>query len=226
VSSEIVIEGNNSTITRDSGAPEFRILSINSSGNLTIQDTSISGGAAFSGAGVSNTDGTVTLTDSTISGNSADESGGGVYNLEGAAVLKLNNSTISGNSAGNKGGGIANSGGRVTITDSTLSGNTASTSGGALWSHSTIDGDGGVSTATLTNSTLSGNSALLGGGIYIWDYFPSTAARAALINSTVTGNSGFGGGIYNRTLSATSSVTVVRSLISGNSDSDSYASEV
>jgi hypothetical protein len=57
VSSEITIEGNGSTIQRDSGAPNFRILAVNATGNLTLQETTLSGGvtsgAASDGGGSS-----------------------------------------------------------------------------------------------------------------------------------------------------------------------------
>ena len=37
ISSVITVEGQGSTIRRDSGAPEFRILAVNSTGDLTLQ---------------------------------------------------------------------------------------------------------------------------------------------------------------------------------------------
>jgi hypothetical protein len=43
--SAITIQGNGSTITRESAAPKFRILNVNNNGNLTVQHTTISGGA-------------------------------------------------------------------------------------------------------------------------------------------------------------------------------------
>ncbi|MDQ3773091.1 MAG: hypothetical protein M3461_01210 [Pseudomonadota bacterium] len=43
-----------SRITRDSSAPEFRILGVGSTGNLTLECTTVSGGAATGGAGISN----------------------------------------------------------------------------------------------------------------------------------------------------------------------------
>src|SRR5206468_5498880 len=103
ISSQITIEGHNSTIERDSGAPNFRIFAVNSSGDLTLQETTVSGGGEASGGGVFNF-GTVTIQNSTLSGNTTSISGSG--------------------------GGVFNSGGTVTIQDSTLSGNTAGDSGG------------------------------------------------------------------------------------------------
>lgn len=78
IESEITIQGNGSTIQRDSSAPPFRILAVNSSGNLTLQQTTITGGhipgeAVYyihnNGGGIANYSGMLTLTDSTVSGN-------------------------------------------------------------------------------------------------------------------------------------------------------------
>ena len=127
ISSPITIAGNGSTILRDEGAPAFRIMTVNFVGELTLQDTTVSGGmasgdavAAADGGGVFNY-GTLTLTDSTISGNSAAGSGGGVLSR---GPLTLTHSTISGNSA-RSGGGVQNYY-TFTLTDSTISGNSAS----------------------------------------------------------------------------------------------------
>ena len=50
ISSVITIEGNDSTIRRVSSDPDlFRILAINGTGNLTLKDTTISGGVASGG---------------------------------------------------------------------------------------------------------------------------------------------------------------------------------
>ena len=44
IASTITIEGYGSTITRGAGAPDFRIIGVNSSGNLTLNQTKVSGG--------------------------------------------------------------------------------------------------------------------------------------------------------------------------------------
>ena len=48
ITSEITISGNilNSTIARDTNAPEFRILAVGATGNLTLFGTAVSGGVA------------------------------------------------------------------------------------------------------------------------------------------------------------------------------------
>jgi hypothetical protein len=203
VSSEITIKGNDSRITRDSGAPAFRIFAVNSTGSLTLTQTTISGGSTTGrGGGVYNYRGTVTVTNSTVSGNSADY-GGGVNNLY--STLTVTNSTVSDNSASHRGGGVNNLYSTVTVTNSTVSGNSASSVGGGVY-------NGLHSTLTVTNSTVSGNSADYSGGVANRRYSILT-----VINSTVSGNSTShsGGGMDNYR----ATVTVTNSTVSGNSAS-------
>src|SRR5918996_3507608 len=46
VTSTITIAGNNSTIERGAGAPEFRVLAVTSGGNLALEDLTLTGGFA------------------------------------------------------------------------------------------------------------------------------------------------------------------------------------
>ena len=46
ITSTIIIDGNGSTVIRAEGSPEFRILPIASNGNVTLQESTISGGRA------------------------------------------------------------------------------------------------------------------------------------------------------------------------------------
>ncbi|WP_395752543.1 choice-of-anchor Q domain-containing protein [Prosthecobacter sp.] len=117
---------------------------IRSSGQLSVDQCTLSACRAFEGAGLAVTAGSATLTQSTLSGNSAIDSGGGISN---SGTLTLTQSTLSGNSASD-GGGIYNTG-TLTLTQNTLSGNSASRGGGIF----------NFGTLTLTQSTLSGNSA-------------------------------------------------------------------
>jgi len=206
VSSPITIEGNGSTITRDSGAPAFRIFTINSAGNLTLNETTVSGGVAGDiGGGVLNYAGTATLTHSTVSGNSAGLYGGGVFNLSGTTTLT--NSTVSGNSAGLGGGGVLNDG-TMTLTHSTVSGNSAGYGGGVV----NVDG-----TTTLTNSTVSGNSANTRGGGVLNNYGFIVIEHSTLTGNTAPANEGGGVAIYG----GSGTLTRVRaSLIAANTGTD------
>ncbi|MGQ0620999.1 MAG: choice-of-anchor Q domain-containing protein [Panacagrimonas sp.] len=194
--SQIVIQGNSSTIRRDPGAPTaFRVLEVLAGGILTLQQTTISGGGGNdfpSGGGLSNSGGTVTLINSTVSGNSA-YGGGGLSN---SGTVTLINSTVSGNSA-DYGGGLSNSG-TATLTNSTVSGNSASIHGG-LRNYGTV---------ALISSTVSGNSAYRGGGL------GSYSGAVTLTRSTVSGNSAtYGGGLT----AFHSTITLTHSTVSGNS---------
>lgn len=172
ITSEITIEGAGFTIARNAGAPSFRILRVDASGNLTLNNTTITGGNAvpYQGGGVyNNSGGTLTISNSTISGNSG-QNGGGILSR---GTLVINNSTISGNNGGsnNSGGGIHASG-TLVINNSTISGNSSRFAGG-------IFGNGIV---TLSNSTVSGNIAnSSGGGIYNF-------GTLTLEQSLITGN--------------------------------------
>ena len=189
ITSAITIEGNGSTIRRDSSAPAFRIFDV-IHGNLTLNNTTVSGGGgsgAFVGGGIKSSSGTVvTLTNSTISGNTA-LAGGGLFN---DGTLTVTNSTVSGNSAPyhgtffnivGRGGGIFHHSGTLTVTNSTVSGNTASFLGGGICNSEYYT----VATATLTSSTVSGNTAGSGGG-GIENY--NRAATVTLARSLVSGN--------------------------------------
>ena len=123
---------------------------IRNEGNLSLDDSTVSGNsAAVNGGGIFN-GGTLTLNRSTVTGNTADF-GGGVFN-DGTSAL--NNSTVSGNMAGSYGGGIQNQG-TLALNSSTIRGNAAGSSpesgaGGG------IRNDG---TAALQNVILAGNYA-------------------------------------------------------------------
>ncbi|MCL4861265.1 MAG: hypothetical protein KJZ93_17750, partial [Caldilineaceae bacterium] len=179
IASAITIEGAGFTIARDNGAAEnFRILQVAASGDLTLNQTAISGGGAvFNGGGIYN-GGMLALNNSTVSGNSGAR-GAGISN---GGTLTINNSTVSGNSSFDVGGGIANYG-NVTISDSTISGNTATHDGGGIRNSS--------GSLTLQRSLISGNQAGLGAEILAFGgcvsaadaNAPTCLASASTINS-------------------------------------------
>jgi len=113
---------------------------INTNGNLTVINSTISGNTApinFGGGIYSN--GNLTLVGSTITGNTAGTTGGGMY-LSGGTVA-ITNSTISGNTALSDSGGIRVNGITMTVTNSTITGNTA------------INGTGGIDNNGALNLT-------------------------------------------------------------------------
>jgi hypothetical protein len=167
ITSTLTITGGGYTIARDAGAPTFRILFVESGGDLTLNNTTITGGSItdfdpnvggpttpFFGGGIRNK-GTLTLNNSTVSGNAAFNSGG----IFSQGPLVLNNSTVSGNTSTHNGGGIRNDDALV-LNNSTISGNNAATLGGGIENQSSL-------TATLNNSTVTSNTAgTAGGAIY------------------------------------------------------------
>ncbi|MGQ0622150.1 MAG: Calx-beta domain-containing protein, partial [Panacagrimonas sp.] len=197
------IEGRGATARRGAAATtDFSVFAVTQGGNLTLNDTTVSGGVAQYGGGVYISGARLTLNRCTISGNTATGGGGGVANNRG--TLTVNDSTVSGNSAGANGQGGAGlfSNGAATLNSSTVSGNFSGRSGGGL----TCTDD---SSFNIRNSTISGNSAgYEGGGIF-------NTGTMTLTNSTVTGNSAAvkGGGLR----SFYQSATLIQSLVSGNS---------
>ncbi|MGQ0594415.1 MAG: right-handed parallel beta-helix repeat-containing protein [Gammaproteobacteria bacterium] len=175
VTSAITLNGNGHTLQRSTvtGTPEFRLFHVPDTGNLTINQLTLTNGRVGSTSypapgGAALNHGTLTLANSTISGNSAVHFGGGLYN---SGILTLTNSTISRNSANYNGGGVSNYG-TLTLTNSTVSGN----SGGGFRNRGA---------ATLTDSTVSGNDGL---GV------SNVEGDVILVRSNVSGNSGRGGG--------------------------------
>lgn len=142
ISSMITITGNGHTIERDPGDPDvFRLIAINSAGNLTLQDTTLSGGVT--GA-----------------------NGGGVYSF---GQLRIEGCTVTGNYSGYAGGGVSiityfNN--TMALHKNLITGNTATGSGDEIgWSNyyssllvddSNLFGHNGVSTATALDGFSAG----------------------------------------------------------------------
>jgi hypothetical protein len=222
VSSVITIAGQNSTIARASGAPQFRLLAVHRTGDLTLQETTVSGGASPGpGGGVANFGGILTITNSTIAGNTTTaQFGGGVANFSyfgyvyGGAdyygKTVITNSTISGNSGSSVGGGVSNLASTLTITNSTISGNSATDGGGVANVTGFVYDFSIGGTLIITNSTISGNTAdNRGGGV---DNF-LIGSTLIMTDSTISGNSGssVGGGVAN-----VGNAVITNSTISGN----------
>jgi hypothetical protein len=225
ITSQITIAGRGGKIVRDAAAPEFRLVSVGPSGDLTLKNLTLSGGAySGNGGGIANL-GYVAIENGTVSGNSAGGAGGGIWNLGSISIerstitrntadqfggggvsnfgtITIVNSVISGNSALNIGGGIVNSINDVlTVEKSTISGNTAGQFGGGVYSYS--------GTVTIDNSTISGNTAdYYGGGI-----MSKGSGIVTINNGTIATNTAalVGGGVHNE-----ATLDFNRSLVSGN----------
>ena len=221
----VTLNGNGHTITQTCASGG--VLDQESTGALTIQNVTITGGnAPSSGGGIEAAAADITLTNSTISGNkvtSIGGEGGGIE--ESSGNVTVTNSTISGNTVtgdgGSEGGGIRESGGNVTVTNSTISGNTVTGAGGPEGGG--IRESGG--NVTVTNSTISGNTVTgaggpEGGGIR------ESGGNVTVTNSTISGNTASGtdgpegGGIRE----SGGSVTFVYATVVQNSAPDAQVS--
>lgn len=222
VSSVITVNGNGAAIQRSSavGTKTFRLLRINSYGNLTLNNLSLSGGKLTGekdyGGGVSN-NGTLTLNNSTVSGNGAlgiYSAGSGILNGY-AGILTLNNSTVSGNSA-THGGGITDFGGVTTLKNSTVSGNrTVGDTGGT-------GGIINIGNMKLINSTVSGNSSSSPVSYGTGGISNGSNGHMTLVHSTVSDNSIGHGNVAGILNSGT--MTLTNSLIANSKGgSDCYS---
>jgi len=120
---------------------------LNTAGDLSLVDSTVSGNQSNSGGGIFNA-GAATLTRVTVSGNSADY-GAGVNHSGGS--IAITNTTISGNIGGVGGGMQVNASG-ASLVNVTLQGNIGSV-GGGVWT--------ATATVTLKNTILAGS---VGGG--------------------------------------------------------------
>lgn len=221
ITSDITIEGNGHII---SGADLYNGPKVSSTGTFTLKNATITHCRDMSGGGLANNGGIMTIVNSSVTYNTADEPtyggyGGGIYN---SGILTILNSTISNNvsnfndagASGGYGGGLFQSGiGTVTITNSTFNNNFADDVGGgiALMSSSTIN---------MLNSTISGNDSNYGGGIF------ANIGTLTIQNSTITNNAASldGGGIW--VLDSFATVTLERTIISGNSSANPGSDEI
>src|SRR5262245_10039715 len=192
---------------------------ISSDGNLTLTDCIISDNTVTvgtgEGGGIWHSTGQLTIDGTTISGNSASSLGGGIFSNGDVKLLDCLVSNNAATTSWGDGGGIWFGTGKLTISNSTISGNTANYFGGGIsvykaqsfsLNNSTIsdntstNSDGGgmnidtVTTAVVNNSTISGNSASDDGG----GVSASGIGLFTVRNSTVAFNTAgdVAGGIY------------------------------
>lgn len=144
-----------------------------------------------------------TFTSNTNTATDFNGDGGAIENDGGTATIRT--STFTSNTAGRDGGAIANISGDVRVERSTFKGNSAARYGGAIRSASDM---------VVRNSTFNANTANAGGAIY-----QDGSGVSSVDYATIVGNSGvtFSGGVYNDG-AATSTLTISRSIISGNSN--------
>lgn len=220
IKSEIVFNGNGSTIQRNDNSPTFRVFQIYPPGKLTINDLTINNGSsptdfgggisnyanliinngtllnnfAAYGGGISNEfGGTLTIKSTTFTDNRTDNAGGSIY-ISGNSNVTIDGGTFSQNTSGL--GNISNKG-TLNVSNSTFSNNQTTiglAQGGGLFNY-----EGG--TANIAGSTFSGNLAQnIGGGIY------NAQGSTLTVDSSIFSNNhaGIAGGLYNDPAATTS----------------------
>ncbi|MFJ9846720.1 hypothetical protein ACIRYZ_41065 [Kitasatospora sp. NPDC101155] len=201
IQNTITIKGHGATITRDPGAPAFRILTVDSTGNLDLREAIIANGDATGdfGGGIRN-DGVLTVRRSLIRDNHADFSGGISGNT--GSTTNVDRSLISGNSALHNGGGLGNDG-TMTITKSAVVNNNALELGGGVANDATLN----VSQSNVIDNSASGPTGA-GGGIA---NFGGAGATTTLTSSKVASNiaTNAPGGVYNNGGTVTLNFTAV-----------------
>ncbi|MCN0181353.1 right-handed parallel beta-helix repeat-containing protein [Salinispora arenicola] len=187
--------GKNTTIKRAAAADDFRILTVNANGRLTLNHLTITGGRLSGdndGGGILiNSGGGATVDTSKFVANvSVDGDAGAIMNNGG--VLDIRHSIISRNTAANIGGAIFSIG-QLVVDKSRFDANAALT-GGAI----TISGD-----VTITRSELVDHQAAEGGAVFFLGGSTGkiTDTRFARNTATNTGGSAISGGPTQLTMS-------------------------
>jgi hypothetical protein len=224
ITNSTTIQGPTGGISID-GDYNSRILYASAT-QVTISGVTIQHGTADNGAGIFLQAGNLTVQDSTLTGNIADTgNGGGIYVHTGN--LTVDSSTISDNESHDFGGGISenatsisNHAGNTTIRNSTLSGNSTVNYGGAVYFNY-------QSQATVQNTTVYGNySGGVGGGFY---HFGQGAGPGLVITgSTITLNyaNDRGGGVGSAGTSGFSQPTIRDSIVSDNETTAGPGSDI
>ncbi|WP_018830497.1 membrane protein [Salinispora tropica] len=178
--------GKNTTIERAAAADQFRILTVGTGGNLTLNHLKITGGqttaAGTDGGGILvNTGGGLAVNHSAVTSNIAGGNGGGIANN---GVTTVKRSTVSRNTARLEGGGIYSTG-ALTVGRSEVEANTGTAGGGGIASM------GG--TVEVAKSSLSGNWSNQGAGLFIVD-----SGIGSVTDTHITKNSAadVGGGVF------------------------------
>jgi predicted outer membrane repeat protein len=181
ISSEMVIDGqgyalsNNNACNIDgtSDAGEFRLMLIDTGGDVELNNITLENGCADGaghdgiGAGIYFADGSLRISNSSLNNNQAYQVGGGIYTLDESqhsneinAINGIINSTFYANQSG-KGGAIYANGEITSIANSTFSTNVATVEGAALWNNDSPS----IVPRIIINSTFSGNTVPDGGGV-------------------------------------------------------------
>ncbi len=220
ITSSIVINGNDATVRRSTGAQKsaIRLFHISQGGELVLNNVTLLDGLAMEPTNVTDTirnsggaifnRGVLTVNNSLITANRARRAGGGIYNVGTMTINTTtieNNETNIGNEPNESGGGILNTG-TAAINDSTIANNIASQSAGGI---------GNSGDLTITNCTISGNSTtlseIISGAAMI------NAGNATISYTTIADNTGITSGAV---FSVLDTIQISNSIIANNTGGD------
>jgi predicted outer membrane repeat protein len=201
IASPLTLDGNGYTLRRADDAPAFRLITLNSSGDLLLTNVTLAGGSSGGDGGlVANLGGILIADRATFERGSAAGSGGAVFS---SGRLTISRSHFVGSFAAVDGGAVHVAGGEGLVEMSVISGNAADGSGGGV-----ANTAGSRGTVRLVNTTLASNRAANGGNL-----FNAPASSAEVIHSTLVGGSG--SGLTNRGF-----IRLVNTLIAENAGED------
>ncbi len=175
--------GKHTTIERAAAVDEFRILTVDVGGDLTLNKLTITGGQTDDedGGGILvNAGGALTTHHTTITRNIASgglNSGGGIANF---GTTQINHSAVVRNTASFQGGGIYSTG-LLEIVKSHIDNNTSDDNGGGIFSTN--------STATIKGGSISGNQASNGAAMFLSTSI-STVTGTKITGNTASGSTG------------------------------------
>ncbi|WP_397539242.1 hypothetical protein [Salinispora mooreana] len=217
--------GKNTTIERDAAADQFRIFTVNTGGDLTLNHLKVTGGqTAEDGGGIFvAAGGALALGQSRIVRNISAQEGGGIRNAGTATVA---HSHIERNTAGASGGGVASTG-ALELRSSSVGENVSANGGGVSSAGTVVIGRSAI-TGNRATSVIGGGLLATGGSALLTDSHvlrnSSNTEGAGVVAISVqlhlrrvviadnAARSGGGGLIINNT----SSATVQQGLIKGN----------
>ena len=239
ITSNLTIQGNGSTITRDEQAPGFRIFTVGNNATFELNNVTITNGVGTGAAIEASNAELIKISNSTISNHSAGMVNGSPSNSNiGLNIadtdLELIESTVTNNSGTNNVGIFVESG-NVTITESLVTHNNASSSSAGLYvaygsltmsqadiSHNIASFGSGASlynasSVSITQSQINENTGS-SSGLYVYQAESAGALTLTILNSHVNQNEGDYSGLYlyAGSLTETSTATINNVTISKN----------
>ncbi len=220
ITANITIIGSGDALARTAGSPAFRLFEVMSSGSLTLQNVTLSGGLAqgtgtAAEGGAIFTAGTLNLSGVTVQGNEALGNAGAMGRPGGPGTSAY-------------GGGLYVAGGVVTGSGDTISGDQAVGGAGGKGrfgnsgSNGGAGGNGGngyggglyvaTGTVTLNNENFNGNQALGGAAGHGGPTFGTRFVGRGHNGFGGVGGAGYGGGVY----VATGAVTLSSNTLNSN----------